>query len=168
MEAGRKTRILGELAVNPVILYLTNSKISLQTLRRFLVGATHCVALVQQRQPAGRGRGSASPLRWALRPFLVGGDALRRPGPTISHVARGRGGASPLRTAAPRSLAAAASTAYFAAMNGTPKDIDPSTELIEDDEEQSLPELDPGIDPPAAGGSPPPRPAAILPSPTPR
>ena len=62
MEAGRKTRILGELAVNPVILYLTNSKISLQTLRRFLVGATHCVALVQQRSPAGRGRGSASPL----------------------------------------------------------------------------------------------------------
>src|SRR5215468_132378 len=31
-------------------------------------------------------------------------------------------------------------------MSGTPKDIDPSTELVEEDEEQSLPETDPGID----------------------
>jgi excinuclease ABC subunit C len=38
-------------------------------------------------------------------------------------------------------------------MNGPPKDIDPSTELIEEDEEQSLPELDAGIDLAAASGS---------------
>jgi excinuclease ABC subunit C len=38
-------------------------------------------------------------------------------------------------------------------MNGPPKDIDPSTELIEEDEEQPLPELDSGIDLAAASGS---------------
>jgi excinuclease ABC subunit C len=37
-------------------------------------------------------------------------------------------------------------------MSGTPKDIDPSTELVEEDEEQSLPETDPGIDLAAAAG----------------
>src|SRR5438309_9386910 len=37
-------------------------------------------------------------------------------------------------------------------MSGTPKDIDPSTELVEEDEEQSLPEADPGIDLAAAAG----------------
>jgi excinuclease ABC subunit C len=37
-------------------------------------------------------------------------------------------------------------------MSGTPKDIDPSTELVEDDEEQSLPETDPGIDLATAAG----------------
>jgi excinuclease ABC subunit C len=60
------------------------------------------------------------------------------------------------------SLAAAVSTAYFAGMNGPPKDIDPSTELIEEDEEQSLPEPDAGIDLAAAGGSLPAGRAAIL------
>jgi excinuclease ABC subunit C len=37
-------------------------------------------------------------------------------------------------------------------MSGTPKDIDPSTELVEEDEEQSLPETDPGIDLATAAG----------------
>src|SRR5262244_4020618 len=37
-------------------------------------------------------------------------------------------------------------------MSGTPKDIDPSTELVEEDEEQSLPETDPAIDLAAAAG----------------
>src|SRR5262244_2646863 len=37
-------------------------------------------------------------------------------------------------------------------MSGTPKDIDPSTELVEEDEEQSLPETDPGIDLATASG----------------
>src|SRR5882672_10550581 len=37
-------------------------------------------------------------------------------------------------------------------MSGTPKDIDPSTELTEEDEEQSLPESDPGIDLAIAAG----------------
>jgi excinuclease ABC subunit C len=37
-------------------------------------------------------------------------------------------------------------------MSGTPKDIDPSTELVEEDEEQSLPESDPAIDLAAAAG----------------
>jgi hypothetical protein len=37
-------------------------------------------------------------------------------------------------------------------MSGTPKDIDPSTELVEEDEEQSLPETDQGIDLATAAG----------------
>src|SRR5499426_2143234 len=37
-------------------------------------------------------------------------------------------------------------------MSGTPKDIAPSTERVEEDEEQSLPETDPGIDLAAAAG----------------
>jgi excinuclease ABC subunit C len=37
-------------------------------------------------------------------------------------------------------------------MSGTPKDIDPSTELVEEDEEQSLPETDQAIDLAAAAG----------------
>ena len=37
-------------------------------------------------------------------------------------------------------------------MSGTPKDIDPSTELVEEDEEQSLPETDLGIDLTTAAG----------------
>src|SRR5215470_12637118 len=40
----------------------------------------------------------------------------------------------------------------FQTMSGTPKDIDPSTELVEEDEEQSLPETDPGIDLATAAG----------------
>ena len=43
-------------------------------------------------------------------------------------------------------LAAAVSTPYFPVMGTTPTDIDPTTELIEEDEEQSLPELDAAID----------------------
>src|SRR5262252_3476409 len=42
--------------------------------------------------------------------------------------------------------------AYLLAMSGTPKDIDPSTELVEEDEDQSLPETDPAIDLAAAAG----------------
>ena len=38
-------------------------------------------------------------------------------------------------------------------MNATPKDIDPTTELIEEDEEQALPELEAGIDLAAESGS---------------
>jgi hypothetical protein len=37
-------------------------------------------------------------------------------------------------------------------MSGTPKDIDPSTELVEEDEEQSLPESDQAIDLATAAG----------------
>jgi excinuclease ABC subunit C len=37
-------------------------------------------------------------------------------------------------------------------MSGTPKDIDPATELVEEDEEQSLPETDQGIDLATAAG----------------
>src|SRR5262245_60477896 len=37
-------------------------------------------------------------------------------------------------------------------MSGTPKDIDPSTELVEEDEDQALPETDPGIDLATAAG----------------
>src|SRR5262245_42353580 len=43
---------------------------------------------------------------------------------------------------APRSrrVAAAASRPYLRSMNGTKRDIDPASELIEEDEEQALPE----------------------------
>jgi excinuclease ABC subunit C len=47
-------------------------------------------------------------------------------------------------------------------MNTTKKDIDPSTELTEEDEEQSLPEPETGIDLADAGGSLPAGRAAIL------
>ena len=51
------------------------------------------------------------------------------------------------------SLAAAVRTAYLSSMNTTKKDIDPSTEFTEEDEEQALPEPETGIDLAAAGGS---------------
>ncbi len=60
------------------------------------------------------------------------------------------------------SLAAAVSTPYFPVMGTTPTDIDPTTELIEEDEEQSLPELDAAIDLAQAVGSLPDGRAAIL------
>src|SRR5438105_1235238 len=50
----------------------------------------------------------------------------------------------------------------FRAMNGAPKDIDPTTELTEEDDEQSLPEQDLSIDLAAAVGSLPAGRAAIL------
>src|SRR5262245_2421676 len=43
-------------------------------------------------------------------------------------------------------------SAYLLAMSGTPQDIDPSTELVEEDEDQALPETDPGIDLAQAAG----------------
>src|SRR2546423_827097 len=50
----------------------------------------------------------------------------------------------------------------FRAMNGAPKDIDPTTELTEEDDEQSLPEQDLSIDLAAAVGSLPAGRAAIV------
>jgi excinuclease ABC subunit C len=62
------------------------------------------------------------------------------------------------------SLAVAIRTAYLCSMNTSKKDIDPTTELTEEDEEQSLPEPehDSGIDLAAADGSLPAGRAAIL------
>src|SRR6516165_6321854 len=54
---------------------------------------------------------------------------------------------------APRSrrVAAAAPRPYLRSMNGTKRDIDPASELIEEDEEQALPESEQDIDLAAAG-----------------
>src|SRR5260370_41597148 len=45
-----------------------------------------------------------------------------------------------------------ASTPYLRAMNGTKTDIDPTTELIEEDEDQALPEPETAIDLAAGAG----------------
>src|SRR6516165_4779131 len=54
---------------------------------------------------------------------------------------------------APRSrrVAAAAPRPYLRSMNGTKRDIDPASELVEEDEEQALPESEQDIDLAAAG-----------------
>jgi excinuclease ABC subunit C len=59
-------------------------------------------------------------------------------------------------------LVATAGTAYLCNMNTAKKDIDPTTDLTEEDEDQSLPEPDAGIDLAAVDGSLPAGRAAIL------
>src|SRR5262249_24894274 len=57
-----------------------------------------------------------------------------------------------LRTnARARRVAAVAARPYLASMNGTKRDIDPASELLEEDEEQALPESEQDIDLAAAG-----------------
>src|SRR4030081_161572 len=51
-----------------------------------------------------------------------------------------------------RRVAAAASRSYLRTMKGTKNDIDPATTLLEEDEEQALPELDQEIDLAAPAG----------------
>ena len=43
-------------------------------------------------------------------------------------------------------MAQTASSPYLRSMNGTKNDIDPATELVEEDDEQALPEQEPAID----------------------
>src|SRR5262249_19553860 len=50
-----------------------------------------------------------------------------------------------------RRVAAVAARPYLASMNGTKRDIDPASELLEEDEEQALPESEQDIDLAAAG-----------------
>src|SRR5262245_44844387 len=50
-----------------------------------------------------------------------------------------------------RRVASVASSPYLASMNGTKRDIDPASELLEEDEEQALPESEQDIDLAAAG-----------------
>src|SRR5215475_6281577 len=58
-----------------------------------------------------------------------------------------------LRTnARARRVAAVAARPYLASMNGTKRDIDPASELLEEDEEQALPESEQDIDLAAAAG----------------
>src|SRR5262245_16393848 len=50
-----------------------------------------------------------------------------------------------------RRVAAAAARPYLRTMNGTKNDVDPASELLEEDEEQALPESEQDIDLAAAG-----------------
>src|SRR5262245_46941560 len=50
-----------------------------------------------------------------------------------------------------RRVAAAAARPYLRSMNGTRNDVDPASELLEEDEEQTLPESEQDIDLAAAG-----------------
>ena len=51
-----------------------------------------------------------------------------------------------MRGCAAARLAACGPNSYFAIMNGPKKDIDPATELVEEDDEQSLPEVETAVD----------------------
>jgi excinuclease ABC subunit C len=64
----------------------------------------------------------------------------------------GRGANAALRTSVRwRRVAAAAPAPYLRSMNGTKNDIDPASELLEEDEEQALPEPEQDLDLAAAG-----------------
>jgi excinuclease ABC subunit C len=64
----------------------------------------------------------------------------------------GRGANAALRTSLRwRRVAAAAPAPYLRSMNGTKNDIDPASELLEEDEEQALPEPEQELDLAAAG-----------------
>ena len=64
----------------------------------------------------------------------------------------GRGANAALRTSVPsRWVAAAAPAPYLRSMNGSKNDIDPASELLEEDEEKALPEPEQDLDLAAAG-----------------
>src|SRR5262245_16444737 len=91
-------------------------------------------AMVPPRSP-GRGSG-------ACRSPVPAGTEAARPRCRRAHAASRRG----LLTGARGRVAPAARRPYLRGMSGTNKDIDPTTELLEEDEEQALPEQDVAIE----------------------
>ena len=74
-------------------------------------------------------------------PACAAAPAVTAPEPAVAVANHARGAGS----GAPRP--------YFAAMNGTKKDIDPSTDLAEEEEEQNLPDLEPAAEIDLAAGA---------------